>query len=81
MTQDESDKAVADFLARGGKIQYIEAGVRSAPPTYSMWGKKKKVADPVEEVVEEVVVEEVVEEVDDDVVVFVDDEVEEESEE
>ena len=75
MTQDESDKAIAEFLANGGKIQYIPAGVGSPTATTNMWGRKKKVAEPVEEVVEVVEEVEVVEDetIDDDTVVFVDD--------
>lgn len=39
-----TDQAIAEFLARGGKIQYIERGVSGNPNgvTFSAWGARKK---------------------------------------
>ena len=41
------DDAVAEFLAKGGKIQYCapNASGRSETSTYSAWGAPKKKAD------------------------------------
>lgn len=52
-----TDQAIAEFLAKGGKIQYVDRGVSGNPGgvTFSAWGGRKKAAapapvlDPVEE--------------------------------
>ena len=47
-TDDESKKAIEEFLAKGGKIQYFDYGKRSEEIDYkggSFYGKKKKKAD------------------------------------
>ena len=43
-TDDESQKAIDEFLANGGKIQYIPAGQRSEEIDYKggFYGRKKK---------------------------------------
>ena len=45
----EVDSAIAEFLAKGGKIQYCAANAsgRSATDTYSAWGTKKKTVSPL----------------------------------
>ena len=46
LAQEESDRAVAEFLANGGKIQYIDAGARTNPANIkSAWGRRPKKAD------------------------------------
>ena len=45
MSKKTNDEYIEEFLANGGKIQYIEPGVRGMPDeAYSAWsrGKKKK---------------------------------------
>jgi hypothetical protein len=55
---NEFDQAMAEFLAKGGKVQEIPSGKSGIVPgqSNSPWGKKKKAVDPVAEV-EELVVE------------------------
>lgn len=43
LAQEESDRAVAEFLANGGKIQYIDSGKKSDPAEVkSLWGRRPK---------------------------------------
>ena len=85
MKDQAFEQAMAEFLARGGKVQEIPAGKSGIVPgqSNSPWGKKKKAAEPVEAVEEEVVaepIEEVIE--DDEEIEFIeDDELDDESEE
>ena len=46
-TDDESKKAIEDFLAKGGKIQYFEYGEHSEAVNYTagFYGKKNKKAE------------------------------------
>jgi len=46
-TDEESQKAIDEFLAKGGKIQKIPTGQRSEEIDYkgSFYGKKKKKAE------------------------------------
>ena len=43
-TDDETKKAIEEFLAKGGKIQYFEAGERTENLEFrhSFYGSKKK---------------------------------------
>lgn len=85
---EATEAALAEFLARGGKVQVVPAGKSGyVEGSGSAWGRKKKTAAPieaVEEVVEEVTMsidEAEVEEVTGDEVVFTfDDEDEKEQE-
>ena len=74
---EATEAALAEFLARGGKVQVVPAGKSGyVEGSGSAWGRKKKTAAPieaVEEVVEEVTMaidEAEVEEVTGDEVVF-----------
>ena len=43
MSKKTNEEYIEEFLANGGKIQYIEPGVRGIEDeAYSAWGKKKK---------------------------------------
>jgi hypothetical protein len=43
LAQEESERAVAEFLAAGGKIQYIDSGTKSDPANVkSAWGRRPK---------------------------------------
>jgi hypothetical protein len=43
LAQEESERAVAEFLAGGGKIQYIDSGKRTDPAAVkSAWGRRPK---------------------------------------
>lgn len=43
IAQEESERAVAEFLAAGGKIQYIDSGMKSDPTAVkSAWGRRPK---------------------------------------
>ena len=82
-----TEAAIAEFLARGGKIQVVPPGKSGyVEGSGSAWGRKKKTAAPVEEVVEDTAAEEEIpeaepEEVTGDEVVFTfDDEDDEEQE-
>ena len=44
-TDDESQKAIDEFLAKGGKIQHYEYGQRSEKLDYTNGFKKKKKAN------------------------------------
>ena len=55
-----TEAAIAEFLARGGKIQVVPPGKSGyVEGSGSAWGRKKKTAAPVEESVEEAVEEEI----------------------
>lgn len=41
-TKEEYQQAVAEFLAKGGKIQQIAKGVMSETSTTNFWGAPKK---------------------------------------
>jgi hypothetical protein len=47
--QEEVDKAIAEFLANGGKIIQCEYGKsgRAEGESYSMWSKKKPSTSPL----------------------------------
>jgi hypothetical protein len=47
--QEESDKAVAEFLANGGKITQVAYGKsgRAEGESYSSWSKKKPSTSPL----------------------------------
>lgn len=80
-----TELAIAEFLARGGKIQVVPPGKSGyVEGSGSAWGRKKKTAAPVEEVVEEAAEEEIPEaepeEVTGDEVVFTFDDDDEEQE-
>jgi len=84
---EATEAALAEFLARGGKVQVVPAGKSGyVEGSGSAWGRKKKTAAPieaVEEVVEEVTMsidEAEVEEVTGDEVVFTFDDDEDEKE-
>ena len=52
----DSDRAIAEFLAKGGEIQQLPVGKSGFLPgqaTTNMWGRKSKAAVVVEEIVEE----------------------------
>jgi hypothetical protein len=85
---EATEAALAEFLARGGKVQVVPAGKSGyVEGSGSAWGRKKKTAAPIE-AVEAVVEEEVtmaideaeVEEVTGDEVVFTFDDDEDEKE-
>jgi len=43
LAQEESARAVAEFLAGGGKIQYIDSGKKTDPAAVkSSWGRRPK---------------------------------------
>ena len=43
LAQEESKRVVEEFLAAGGKIQYIDCGARSDPENIkSAWGRPSK---------------------------------------
>ncbi len=43
LLQEESNRAIEEFLANGGKIQYIETGKRTDPQDIkSAWGRRPK---------------------------------------
>ena len=45
LAQEESERAVAEFLAAGGKIQYIDAGLKTGTTAVKpAWGRKTKTA-------------------------------------
>lgn len=49
MTEEEHQKAMAEFLANGGKIQYgayRESGRVEGAPTTNPWGARKKAGRP-----------------------------------
>lgn len=84
---EATEAAIAEFLARGGKVQVVPAGKSGyVEGSGSAWGRKKKTAAPVEEVVEvveeEVAIDEdqVVEVTGDEVVFTFDDDEEQEQE-
>ena len=41
-SSSDSQKAIEEFLANGGKIQYCEFGARTEDITYTFGKKKKK---------------------------------------
>ena len=56
MKDQSFEQAMAEFLAKGGKVQEVPAGKSGIVQgqSNSPWGRKKKAAEPaVEEVVEE----------------------------
>jgi hypothetical protein len=52
--REASDRALEEFFARGGKVQYVGSNVsgRVEGSSYSAWGKPKKRAETTTEVVE-----------------------------
>jgi hypothetical protein len=79
MEQEATDRALAEFLARGGKIQVVPTGKSGIPEGgfANAWGRKKRVAavEPeaaeVTELVEPMAAEDEAAEITGDEVVFV----------